>query len=415
MAVLISDVSNALQKVIMPYIRDNLPKETVLLDQLKRNAGVTFMSDNFYAPVRSGRHGGVTNLADDGNKVVSSKSKLGQANVGVKIITGAFDISKLTIDATKTTKGAVENMLTFQADSLINDFKRSLNRQFYSDGYGVPCAQVSGSVGAGTASLMYPDANLDDGRSIDWYGTVNGDIAPNKYFAADQVVGIGTAGADLGTVGTVTGTSLVMTGGPAIAANDAIYFCDGDGEGAGTSEIQGFRLALSSSTGTSTYAGVARNTTGWTPQFGSTSEAFTLSRTEDKYLAAREYGFSGDRYAIFVNKALYKKYGDILTAMRRSVNTTELLGGWTGLEFAAGAGRVGVFLDYDVPDGEVLIVNLDSWTIAQVSDLDWMEDPATGNLLRIADKITYQAVVVWFLNLLCLCPAANARLTQKTD
>ena len=51
----------------------------------------------------------------------------------------------------------------------------------------------------------------------------------------------------------------------------------------------------------------------------------------------------GDRYAIFVNKTLYKKYGDILTSLRRTVNETDLLGGWTGLEFAAGAGRVGVF------------------------------------------------------------------------
>lgn len=412
MAVEITDVSNALQKVILPYIRDNLPKEVIFLDQVKRNAGVTFMNNSFYAPLRSGRHGGVTNLADDGNSVVSSKSTLSQGSVGVKIITGAFDISKLVIDATKTTKGAVENMLTFQADSLVNDFKRSLNRQFYSDGYGA-VGQVSGSVGAGTVSLARQDANLDDGRSIDWYGSVNGDIAVDKYFAVGQIVGIGTGGVDLGTISSITGTSLVMTGSPASVANDSIYICDGDGEGSGTSEIQGVRLALSSSTGTSTYANLARSTTGWTPQFGSTAEALTLSRMEATYLAAREYGMAGDRYAIFVNKSLYKKYGDILTAMRRTVAETDLLGGWTGLEFAAGAGRVGVFLDYDVPDGECLIINLDSWTICQVSDIDWMEDPQ-GNLLRIANKLHYQAIMHWFLNLLCLCPAANGRLAQKT-
>ena len=50
-------------------------------------------------------------------------------------------------------------------------------------------------------------------------------------------------------------------------------------------------------------------------------------------------------------------------SMRRTVNESELLGGWSGLEFAAGAGRVGVFLDHDVPDGEVEIINLDSWIV----------------------------------------------------
>lgn len=411
MAILLSDVTNALQKVIMPYIRDNFPKQTIFLDQVKRNNGVTFMNDYFYAPIRTSRHGGVTALANDGNTLVSGSSSIGQASVAVKILTGTFDISKLALDATKTAKGAVENQLTFQATTLASDFARDVNRQYMSDGYGV-LAQVLGSVGAGTASLQYPNGSLDDGRSIDWYGTVNGDISPVKYIHPGMVLAIGTAGADLGTVTSVTGTSVVMTGSPAIAANDTVYRADGDGEGAGTSEIQGVRLALSS--GTANYAGVARTVNGWTPQIGTTSEALSLSSMEDKYLAAKEYSQMGDRFAIFVNKSLYKKYGDILTAMRRVVTETDLLGGWTGLEFAAGAGKVGVFLDYDVPDGEVLIINLDSWTVCQVSEMNWLEDPS-GALVRRRDSITYQATMVWFTNLLCLAPGANGRLTQKTD
>ena len=413
MAVLLSNVTNALQKVIMPFIQDNFNKQTILLDQVKRNQGVTFMNDNFYAPVRTSRHGGVANLANDGNSLVSSKASIGQASVCVKILTGTFDISKLTLDATKSSKGAVENQLTFQARTLSDDFAKNVNRQFYSDGVGV-VSQVSGSVGAGTMSLQLPNANLDDGRSLDNYGTVNGDISPVEYIFPDQVLGIGTAGADLGTVTSVTGNTVVMTGAPAIVANDSVYIMDGTGEGAGTSEIQGIRAALSSSSGTSTYAGIARSTFGWTPQLGTTSEALTLSAMEDKYLAARKFSQSSDRFAIFVNKTLYKKYGDLLTALRRTVNQTELLGGWTGVEFAAGAGKVGVFLDYDVPDGEVEIVDLDSWTLCQVSDMGWLEDPNGGALIRRRDAITYQATMVWFANLLCVAPGANGRLTQKT-
>jgi hypothetical protein len=409
MAIQISDVSNALQKVIMPYIKDNFPKQTILLDQIKRNAGVTFMNDNFYAPVRTSRHGGVTNLANDGNQLFTGKAGIGQASVGVKILTGTFDISKLTIDATKTTKGAVENQLTFQAKTLATDFARGVNRQMYSDGVGV-VAEVSGSVSATVQTIVYPTSSVDDGRVQDANGTINGDIAANKYLPAGALIGIGTAGAATATVVSYAGGSLT-TSSVASNANDSIYLVDGDGEGAGTSEIQGLKAALSSSTGTSTYANLARSTYGWTPQVGTVSEALTLSKIEDKYLAAKEYSLMGDKYAIFVNKTLYKKYGDILTAMRRTVSETDLLGGWTGLEFAAGAGRVGVFLDYDVPDGEVFIVNLDSFTICQVSDLSWLDDP---RLLRRSDYITYQSTMVWFTNLLCLAPAANGHLTQKT-
>jgi len=417
MTVLISDVTNALQKVIMPFIRDNLPKETILLDQLKRNTGVSFMNNYFYAPIRTARHGGVAALATDDSSTISGKSQISQASVGVKIMTGSFDISKLVIDATKTTKGAVENMLTHNAETLASDFARSVNRQYFSDGYGIigKVRASGGSVGEGTAAIELPDSSTDDGAvASDVYGTINGDINPMKYFATNQVVGFGSVAADVGTISSVTGSSIVVTGAPAIAANDAVYILDGSGIGGGSAEIEGLRRAMPSSTSGS-YAGIATTTAGWQRQFGSVAEALTLGKMEDMYLSAKEYGYNSDRYAIFVNKTLYKKYGSILTAMRRVVNETELLGGWTGLEFAAGAGKVGVFLDYDVPDGECLIVNLDTWTICQVSDIDWMDGDSASTMLRRASKITYQATMVWFTNLLCLCPAANARLTQKTD
>lgn len=418
MAQLLSSYTAALKEILLPYIQDNFPKQTILLDQMKRDAGQQFINNEFLFPLRTSRHGGVANLADDGNNVVaSSGASTSRGTVTPKRITGAFEISDMVIRASRNSQGAVESDLSFQTDSMISDFGRHVNRQLYSDGVGVvsKVRGTGGSVGAGTAALEMPDANLDDGRSIDWYGTVNGDIDPLKYIpASDAILGIGTGGADLGTVASVTGTSVVMTGSPAIAANDSVYLMDGSGEGAGTSEIQGIRAALSSSTGASTYAGVARNVTAWTPQFGSASEALTLARMESSYLKAKEYAQKGDKYAIFVNVSLFQKYGDILTAMRRTVNQTDLLGGWTGLEFAAGAGKVGVFLDYEVPDGEVLIINMDTWAIAQIDELDWLAG-TDGNLLRVKGSTLYEAVMVLYANVFCLAPAANGRETQKTD
>jgi hypothetical protein len=411
----LTDYTSILKEILLPYVRDNFPKKTILLDQMKRNSGITLMNDEFIAPIWTTRHGGIANLANDTVSIVNAGGRASsRGTVGVKIATGALDITKLAIDASRSNTLAVESALTAQTKLLANDFARQMNRQLYSDGVGV-VSQVSGSVATSIASLQTPDANLDDGRSVDWYGTINGDISPTKYLAIDQHVGLGTAGAAIGTVTAVSGTSITLTSGaPAIAAYDSVFVLDGSNTAAGTSEIQGIRLALSSSTGTSTYAGLARTNPGWTPQFGSSSEALTLSRMELGYLAAGEYADTSDTFIILVNKTLFKKYGDILTSMRRAVNTADLLGGWKGLEFAAGGGNVGVFLDYDVPDGEVLIINLDTWTLCQVSDVDWLEDPNGGGLLRVSNSIKYQAVMVWFVNTMCLCPGANARETRKT-
>jgi len=420
MALQLSNVAAALKEVVLPYIKDNFPKDKILVDQMKRNAGVTFMNDEFIAPVWTSRHGGVANLADDGNSVVTSSGRsTSRGTVSVKIPTGAFDISKLVIDATKTVKGAVENMLNAQAQTLSTDFGRHINRQMYGDSYGViaQARETGGSAGAATAAIESVGAGTgpDDGRVKDMYGTINGDIAPAKYVFPGQILGVGTASAAEGTVSSVTGTSIVFTGNTAIAASDSIYIDDGSLEGGGTSEFNGLKDALSSTTGTSTYAGLARSNTGWTPSFGSVSEALTLSRMEDSYLAAREYAQSGDTFVIIVNKSLFKKYGDILTAMRRTVDKADLLGGFKGLEFAAGDGNVGVFLDYDCPDGVVFILDMDSWTLCQVNDINWLEDPSGGGLLRLQNTLTYQAVLHWFANMLCLSPAANGQETRKTD
>jgi hypothetical protein len=423
MAFLLADVSNALHNILLPYVRDNFPSQTILLDQMKRNSGVTFMNKTFYAPMRSTRHSGVTNLANDGNSTVSGTAGISQASVNVKIMTGAFDISKLAIDATKSSQSAVTQALTYQAKALATDFARSANRQFYNDGAGI-FGETQGSLSSTTLSFTNPgtSAGTNDGRLFDRYGTgvVSGDIDPKKYLAPGMIIAMGSPGTALGTVsavtsngtlGTITLTATINAAGG--VAGQALYFVDGSGQGAGTMEATGIKRALASDS-SGTYAGVARSTTGWNAQFGSEAESLTLTRLEQYYLAAREYSQVGDKYAIFVNKTLYRKYGDILTSMRRTVDTADLLGGWKGLEFAAGAGDVGVFLDYDVPDGEVIILNLDSWTICQVSDLGWLEDPNGGSLLRLANKIQYQAEMAWFFELLCLAPAANGHLTQKT-
>ena len=421
----ISDITATLKEVLLPYVQDNFPKKTILLDQFKRDSDTLVMNDEFLAPVYTTRHGGVANLADDGNNVISSGGRdTSRATVSVEIVTGALNISKLAIDASKSNALAVQNSLQAQTETLTKDFARHVNRQLYGGGDGVvsKVRTTGGSVGTGTiaveaiATSEAGYGTIDDGRAVDYYGTINGDISPTKYFAVDQVIGVGTAAAAVGTITGVTGTAIVSGAPTAIvtAADDAVYIIDGGGAGAGTSEILGIRAALSSSTGTSTYAGLARNTVGWTPSFGSASAALTLARLETMDGDVQEYADAQDKYIILVNKTLYRKYGDLLTAMRRTVNQADLLGGWKGLEFAAGGNVVGVFRDYDVPDGEVLLINLDTWKITQVSDTSWMEDPSGGGLLRLQNTLQYQAVMHWFVNALCLAPAANAKETRKS-
>ncbi len=413
-AVTQADYAGGLKEVLQTYISDNIPSEAKLMSVLKKNDNVQFINDEFITPIRSSRSSGVVNLAGVNNKIRTGSSAITRGTVSPKTLTATFDLNDVVVKSSQNNKGAVEAVLGFQTKAMKKDFGKNINRQFFSDGYGV-VGQVSGSVGAGTLSVIYPNSSLDDGRSTDWYGAINYDIRPTKYFSVGQAIGIGTGVADVGTITAVTGGTalgtLVVTGAPTIAANDAIYFVDGDEAGAGTTEIQGMRAALSA--GTADYAGLSRSLDIWAPQIAGTASngALTISDMDSIYLSAVEYSAGEDRFAWFMNKTLYKKYGALLTALRRTVNSSELVSGWQGLEYQAGGGKVGVYPDYDTPDGEAILVNLDTWTVCQVADMSFVDD----QMLRRSDYITYQSIFTWYANLMCVAPAANGRLLRRTE
>lgn len=415
----LSNYSAALKQVIQPWIQDNIPKQTKLLQVLKTNDNVQFFNNNFYFAVRTNRHGGVVALANENAKLRSGYAPTTQGTVSPKLLTATFDISDVVAKASANDKGAVENAMTFQMRTIKSDFSKSLNRQYFSDGVGI--VAQAGSVGAGTLSVTYPGGTAPDDTRGDisgWFGPINYDIKPTKWLADGMAIGIGTAGADFGTIssGGITGGSavgtVVVTGAPAIVALDSVYIADGDENATGTAEIQGIRAALTVGTAL-TYAGITISSNEiWAAQYMGTSAngALTINDMDTIYMSAVEFAEEGDRYAWFMNKSLYAKYGELLTALRRTVNKTELVSGWTGLSYEAGQGNVGVFLDFDCPDGEAVLLNLDTWTVCQVAPMGFVED----NLLRRADYITFQKVFSWYTNLACRCPAANGRMLRRT-
>lgn len=419
----IGNYSAALRQVIQPYIQNNVPKQIKLLQTLKTNDNVQIFNNNFYVAMRSNRHGGVANLANDKSKLNTGSAPVVQGTVTPRYVTATFDISDVLMKSSANDKLAVENAMTFQMNTLVDDFSKQVNRQYFSDGAGV-IAMVSesgGSVGNATVQIQYPNANMTtEGRATSYYGTtsggINGDLRPSKYFTDGQIIGIGSAGTAVGTIatngvsgGTAVGT-LVLTGVTPTPSSAPIYILDGDASAAGTTEIQGMRLALSE--GTSNYIGLARSLDIMNPQIMGTSQnqALTINNMESVYFAAYEYAKEGDRYAWFGNRTVVQKFGDLLTAMRRTVNRVELVSGWGGLDFQAGASSIPVMMDYDCPDGELILINLDTWTVCEIAPMSFVQD----DLLRRVDYITFQKVFTWYTNLICRAPAANGRMVRQT-
>ena len=120
-----------------------------------------------------------------------------------------------------------------------------------------------------------------------------------------------------------------------------------------------------------------------------------------------------------MGKTLFSKYGDLLTTYKKTADLKEILsGGWYGLEFAGGRGKVGVLLDKDTWTGYVQLVNFDALTIGQMSEpWQWLEGDAHGGILKrsASNRTVWEGTLKYYYNLIGLVFQGNGRLRGKTD
>ena len=387
----LSNIANVLKKVIAPAIQEVLPQETIWFDMLKTNAGVTPMANNtFYISIRSGRHSGIASVAE-GATLPSGKPQWSQANVTAKYVFGTFDITDQVIESAKSSVGSLVNYLMENTKSLKVDFARELNRIFWGAGDETIAKVASGDATTGTTLTLAPVL------------AVNTDIPATKYLAAGMNLDINGDNCVISTVDSDTQVTLVA--GITRVAGENVKKADGDN--AVVDEPMGISGLLVNS---GTIQGIDTAASPWfTPaQIETTSEALSEAKMIAAYVKAKEHG---DPKFVFMNASLWKKYGTLLTSMKKTSDLKEVLsGGWKGLDFMGG--NASVVLDYDCPDGKVFFIDPDSLTLAQLTPISFI-DRGDG-LLRRVNYAAWQGVLRWYGNLCIKNPKANAVLTTKT-
>jgi len=394
----ISDIGNVLQKVIAPTIVTVLPSKCIWYDMLKKNSGVQKLANNtFYITARDGRHSGIAAVSE-GAKLVSGKPKYSQMTISAKYVFGTFEVTDQLLEAAKDSKGAIVNYMTEQTSALRSDFARELNRMFWGYGGEVVAKVAAGDATTGVTLTLAPA-----------FTAVNSDIAATKYLAAGMKLDINGDACQIVSVDSDTQVTLVA--GITRVAGESVKKTDGDGtvvdEPMGADGIiSNYAEGL-----VTTFQNVARLTNTWAScgYFDATSEALGLPKMELAYVTAKEFG---DPSVIFMNKTLWKKYGNLLEGYKRTANLHEILsGGWKGLDFMGG--DASVVLDYDTPDGKVVFVDPSTITIGEMTPISWI-DRGDGVLRRV-DYASWQGVLRWYGNLIGKGNMrANAKLTAKT-
>jgi len=399
MSLAISDIAAVLKKVIIPRIQSQLRMESVLFNKIKKNMGVTQANNEIYISARVSRHSGIYTVAE-GTQPKSGKATYAQPKAAMKYAFGTLEITDQAIEAAKKNDlKAIASILATEITALKDDFKMDLNRQFHGDGNGILCQPLASDLGNTTTLLLGSNPNGGD---------------PTEYLAPGMYIQLNTGTAvEISSVDSATQVTL-----------SAASTWDGHERVTKTSDAECMGLAgiIDDGTNVSTFQNLARasypwlkchvNSDVWGEDVGTLSEAHMTKIA----LKCRKYGGTN---LILAGETAYRIYSALLTSIKRTANTKEILsGGFMGLEFAAGGGNAGVMLDADTWEGYMQFINFASMTIAEMSEpFAWLEADAHGGILKrnADDRTVWEGTLKYYLNFVGLKIQADGRLKGITS
>ena len=106
-----------------------------------------------------------------------------------------------------------------------------------------------------------------------------------------------------------------------------------------------------------------------------------------------------------------RAYASALESNKRSVNVTELEGGYKALTYAG----IPIVADRFVPSGTMYLLASEDFELHQLCDWRWLEGENGSILRQIPGKPVFGATLVKYAELMCCRPCGQARLTGITE
>jgi len=380
MPTLLTNVADILKKDISPEVMDLMPKQKILMSQIKKNQGVEPLgTDKFYVSLRTGRI--VNGTASENATIYKGQVAYDQSLIQCKWNFISIEVSDQMLDATKQGRGSLKNMLKELPLNMASDLAK--NENVILNGYGTgQLALVNGTTGSQTVITVDTPGTryLEPGQYID----INGDAA---------------------TILTVDSeTQITLAGAITVADNEVIkpYGCD---------DPMGILGYIDDGDYVGTFQNILHTVPYWKSYCEDTAEELDLDMIRKGIRKAKQY--ARGKMFVITGEDLYGKVGTLLSPYLRSADLREKLVGWDedGIQLTPG---VGLFLDYDCWDGMMFGIDTASITIGELTPFAWLEAPLAGIFDKVADKANYVATGKHYWNLAGKDPRANFRLSGKT-
>lgn len=402
-----SDQDAVLKDFYLPGIRTTLNSQVFLLTQAEQNTEDIEGRDAVIS-INIGRNQGIGSRSELGTLPDAGAQAYVQEKVRLKYHYGRIQLSGQIIRDTRSDRGSFTRAVQSETTGMVRDLKNDLGRQAYGDGTGVigVCSGAkTGQTFPATGMSNQAFAQLGIGMAID--------LGSAAATPADIGAGLIITGLNRGTkVITVTGTIGTVAAGTRISRA-------GNGAAAGSTqkEITGAKAIVAAS-------GALFNIDPATyPDWASYVKTSAGAVSEDMFEEVdQEVNLaSGEQIDLWVTTAaIQRKVSALLTTLKRFPGTSDLKGGFTGLDMSTlsqgmtGSNTVSMVYDKDMTEtGAAYGFCTKRLTLYSGSDWEFMQEDG-AILSRVPNKDAYEATLFAYKELATDGRAAHGKIEGAT-
>ncbi len=440
-AAILSNYDEALKTFYLPAIQDQLNNENFLSSVLETNER-DVSGKNATIECHYGRTNATGSRADGGALPDADYQKFQTAIVPMRYNYARVTFSGPTIAATRDERGSYARVVDTEIRGAMTDLRKECNRQMWGAGGGTLARWRS--TGSGTSYTLQKKYRANSAGGDGFGSTFGAKYLKENNSAVPAVLTTSTGVTDItvdttniavsvvteasdGTYDTITCTDPSVTeaaGTFYVRPGNLVSVTSGSAAGAARLEMMGLRGIVTDTDIDDIYAtdggtsvgfkasgapandplqGLAVGTYSWwkaqvsshtSGRYGG-QRALTLPLMQKQFddveiAAGRNVGPD----LIISSHAMRREYFELMEARQRDVNTMELDGGWSAMDYNG----VPFVVDVDGIDGEIYFLTTSKLQIYRMSDFQWMmKDGAV--LQRIVGYDAYEAALYRYAEL----------------
>ena len=412
--------SDILKLFYLGPIRDNLNSKTIALKRFTRKTiGGSGLS--FEIPVRIGRNEGVGSIGQNGALPDPGRQRFDRVSITMKRHYARILFNGAVVAASRNADGAFAEAVDVEVEGVTEDIKNEWNRQIFGDGSG-RLAQINGAPVGATYTLDNPGGFGNPGPGVQY-------MRPGMIVGVfNEITGAFRGSAEItaldATLQTITLSAAILG-----ALNNEYFYRVSEntsgvvgslraGSWGAFNEIVGLAGAINNADlpaaagGTSAYETILSAVNVWNSVVignGGIAIPLDLDMLQQMEDAVNQAG-DGRPSIRLGSFGVLRSYLALLVNDKRYVNTLELDGGWTSLEY----NQKPILPDKDATWGRLYAIDEAVWAIYQHSPIRWIDEDGSV-IRRMENTHAFQAALMAFWELGCTQRNRNGVLVDLQD